>query len=123
MTERVKRMIGLAPRQTGNKIIINCEKLEKRVALLGMLDVILCRNVIIYFDLETKRRVVRTFHEKLRPGGYLLLGHSESLINLSTDFELKHLRHDMVYRRPAESDPAVLEEIDAALGEPSAAGS
>lgn len=78
---------------------------EKRVALLGVLDVVLCRNVIIYFDLETKRRVVRTFHDKLRPGGYLLLGHSESLINLSTDFELKHLRHDMVYRRPAESDP------------------
>jgi chemotaxis protein methyltransferase CheR len=70
-----------------------------------VLDVVLCRNVIIYFDLETKRRVVRTFHDKLRPGGYLLLGHSESLINLSTDFELKHLRNDMVYRRPAESDP------------------
>jgi len=78
---------------------------EKRIALLGVLDVVLCRNVIIYFDIETKRRVVRTFHDKLRPGGYLLLGHSESLINLSTDFELKHLRHDMVYRRPAESDP------------------
>ena len=40
MTERVKRMIGLAPRQTGNKIIINVEKLEKRVALLenGVLE-------------------------------------------------------------------------------------
>ena len=33
MTERVKRLIGLAPRQTGNKLIINCEKLERRVAL------------------------------------------------------------------------------------------
>jgi chemotaxis protein methyltransferase CheR len=78
---------------------------ERKSALLGSLDVILCRNVIIYFDLETKRRVVRTFHQKLRPGGFLLLGHSESLINLSTDFELKHLRHDMVYRRPDENDP------------------
>lgn len=78
---------------------------ESRSALLGSLDVILCRNVIIYFDIETKRRVVRTFLGKLKPGGFLLLGHSESLINLSTDFELKHLRHDMVYRKPAESDP------------------
>src|ERR1700679_4035972 len=34
MTERIKRLIGLAPRQTGNKLIINCEKLERRVALL-----------------------------------------------------------------------------------------
>jgi chemotaxis protein methyltransferase CheR len=78
---------------------------ESRSALLGSIDVILCRNVIIYFDIETKRRVVRTFHQKLKPGGFLLLGHSESLINLSTDFELKHLRHDMVYRKPAENDP------------------
>ena len=78
---------------------------ESRSALLGSLDVVLCRNVIIYFDIETKRRVVRTFHQKLKPGGFLLLGHSESLINLSTDFELKHLRHDMVYRKPADDDP------------------
>jgi chemotaxis protein methyltransferase CheR len=33
-------------------------------------------------------------------GGYLLLGHSESLINLTTAFELVHLKHDMVYRKP-----------------------
>jgi ribonuclease G len=40
MTERVKRMLGMAPRQTGNKIVINCEKLERRVALLenGVLE-------------------------------------------------------------------------------------
>jgi chemotaxis protein methyltransferase CheR len=71
-----------------------------RQGLLGTMHVVLCRNVIIYFDLETKRRVVRAFDAKLRPGGYLLLGHSESLINLSTAFELRHLRHDMVYRKP-----------------------
>jgi chemotaxis protein methyltransferase CheR len=64
------------------------------------MDVILCRNVIIYFNIDTKCRVIRTFHEKLRPGGHLLLGHSESLINLSTSFELRHLRRDLVYRRP-----------------------
>ena len=78
---------------------------DSRVGLLGALDVVLCRNVIIYFDLETKRRVVQTFYRKLRAGGYLLLGHSESLINLSTDFELRHLRHDMVYRKPSAEDP------------------
>jgi chemotaxis protein methyltransferase CheR len=71
-----------------------------RISLLGAMDVILCRNVIIYFDLETRREVIRTFSEKLRPGGYLLLGHSESLINVSSAFELAHLRNDLVYRRP-----------------------
>ena len=70
------------------------------------MDVILCRNVIIYFDLETKTRVIKTFEEKLRPGGYLLLGHSESLINITSAFELCHLRNDMVYRRPRRGEPA-----------------
>lgn len=74
----------------------------ERTGLLGAIDVVLCRNVLIYFDLEVKRRAVRLFHEKLRPGGYLLLGHSESLIQLSRDFELRHLENDMVYHRPPE---------------------
>lgn len=75
-----------------------------KIALLGSMDVILCRNVIIYFDLATKKRVIETFYEKLRPGGYLLLGHSESLINVSSAFELKHLKKDLVYRRPAPGE-------------------
>jgi len=73
---------------------------RSKISLLGSMDVILCRNVIIYFDLESKREVIQTFFEKLRPGGHLLLGHSESLINLSSSFELRHLRNDLVYRRP-----------------------
>ena len=76
-----------------------------RAGLLGALDVILCRNVIIYFDLESKRRVIGTFAEKLRPGGYLLLGHSESLIQLSSAFQLRHLRSDLVYRKPGLDEP------------------
>ena len=73
---------------------------RSKLALLGKMDVVLCRNVIIYFDVESKRQVIRTFHEKLRPGGHLMLGHSESLINLSSDFHLRHLRSDLVYQRP-----------------------
>ncbi len=41
------------------------------------------------------------FHERLYPGGVLLLGHSESLLNVTTAFELLHLREDLVYRKPA----------------------
>jgi len=75
-----------------------------KIALLGAMDVILCRNVIIYFDAETKKRVIDTFYERLAPGGYLLLGHAESLITLSTAFELCHLRSDLVYRRPVPGE-------------------
>jgi chemotaxis protein methyltransferase CheR len=70
------------------------------LALVGEVDVIFCRNVLIYFDAESRRRVIESFHQKLVRGGYLLLGHTESLINLSTAFQLVHLQNDMVYRRP-----------------------
>ena len=71
-----------------------------RAWVLGAMDVILCRNVIMYFETATRRKVVATFAERLQPGGYLLLGHAESLIQLSSAFELRHLRGDMVYRKP-----------------------
>jgi chemotaxis protein methyltransferase CheR len=72
---------------------------EARVSLLGHLDLIFCRNVIIYFDDSSKRVVVHNFYNRLIDGGYLLLGHSESLISLSTQFKLRHLKNDMVYQR------------------------
>lgn len=72
-----------------------------RTAIVGKVDVIFCRNVLIYFDDESRRRVIETFYDRLSPGGFLLLGHSESLLNVSTAFELVHLREDLVYRKPA----------------------
>jgi chemotaxis protein methyltransferase CheR len=70
------------------------------LALLPEVDVVFCRNVLIYFDTDSRKRAIGTFHSKLGKGGYLLLGHSESLMNLSTAFELCHLRNDLVYRKP-----------------------
>lgn len=72
--------------------------------LVGRVDVIFCRNVLIYFDLESRRRVIASFYDRLLPGGFLLLGHSESLLNLTTAFELYHLREDLVYRKPLVSE-------------------
>ncbi|GLI39652.1 protein-glutamate O-methyltransferase CheR [Geobacter hydrogenophilus] len=71
-----------------------------RIALLGRMDVIYCRNVIIYFDQLARRKVIDSFYRTLREGGYLLLGHSESLMNISTAFILKHFKNDMVYQKP-----------------------
>jgi len=71
-----------------------------RASVVGRVDAIFCRNVLIYFDLRSRRRVIDILLERLLPGGYLLLGHSESLLNLSTAFELVHLREDLVYRKP-----------------------
>jgi len=71
-----------------------------RIAFLGRMDIIYCRNVIIYFDQVARRKVIDSFFRTLRDGGYLLLGHSESLMNISTAFTLKHLKNDMVYQKP-----------------------
>jgi Methylase of chemotaxis methyl-accepting proteins len=72
---------------------------EGRVSLLGHLDIVFCRNVIIYFDDASKKVVVSNFYNRLSEGGYLLLGHSESLISLSAQFKLRHLKNDMVYQK------------------------
>ena len=53
--------------------------LNEPLPKLGEFDVVFLRNVMIYFDLEMKRRVVSRVSSLLRPGGYLLIGHSESL--------------------------------------------
>lgn len=74
---------------------------RSKISILPTMDVILCRNVIIYFDTDTKREVIRTYYDKLAPGGTLLMGHSESLLNLSNEFQLRHLKNDMVYRKPS----------------------
>jgi chemotaxis protein methyltransferase CheR len=73
------------------------------LASVSRLDAIFCRNVMIYFDLGARRRVLRRLHERLHEGGWLLLGHSESLLNVTADFEIVHLESDLVYRRPGGS--------------------
>lgn len=78
-----------------------------KTRFLGSMDVIFCRNVLIYFDAVSRRKVVENFYNCLVDGGYLLLGHSESLMNISTAFTLKHLKHDMVYQKPSARDAAV----------------
>lgn len=51
------------------------------------LDAVFCRNVMIYFNLPTTREIVRRFTESLNPGGYFFLGHSETLMQISSSFE------------------------------------
>ncbi len=66
---------------------------------LKAFDVIFCRNVIIYFDMDAKAKVVNRFWQTLHSGGFLLLGHSESLISVTDRFHLVHLPHDLVYTK------------------------
>lgn len=73
---------------------------EGGVGLLPQMDVIFCRNVLIYFDAAVRGLVVQSFLKRLVEGGYLLLGHSEVLHTLGSGFELVQLQGDLLYRRP-----------------------
>jgi chemotaxis protein methyltransferase CheR len=70
------------------------------VAALGVFDVILCRNVLIYFNDPTARRVVDGLTSVLRPGGALFVGVSESLLRLGTTLICEEKQGVFLYRRP-----------------------
>jgi chemotaxis protein methyltransferase CheR len=65
---------------------------------LRNLDVIFCRNVMIYFDRDEQRRLVNRFANCLVPGGYLFIGHAESLQGLSERFSMIHQNKGIAYR-------------------------
>ena len=62
-------------------------------------DIILCRNVMIYFDAAEQKRLIEKFWHCLNPGGYLFVGHAESLFGLSTKFRMIHLNNGTAYQR------------------------
>ena len=63
------------------------------------LDYIFCRNVLIYFDKEMKKKVIQAFYNVLNPGGYLLLGEAESLHGISSEFQVEHFPGAFVYQK------------------------
>jgi chemotaxis protein methyltransferase CheR len=68
---------------------VNLNDDSKMTFLKGM-DLIFCCNVLIYFDLASKRRVIQHFYANLLPGGYLFLGQAESLHQVDSRFQLMH---------------------------------
>jgi len=69
----------------------------------GRFDVIFCRNVLIYFDDTSRRIAAENLYDNLVPGGYICLGHTESMSRISPLFEVCRFSDSIVYQRPAES--------------------
>lgn len=70
------------------------------MAAHGRFDVIFCRNVLIYFDDESRALAARHLWDALVPGGFICLGHTESMARISDRFALRRFPDAMVYQRP-----------------------
>ena len=68
----------------------------------GSFDVIFCRNVLIYFDDASRRVAAENLYDALVPGGYICLGHTESMSRISPLFEVRRHADAIVYQRPTE---------------------
>lgn len=74
---------------------------DSRMLFLKGMDIIFCCNVLIYFDVASKRRVVQHFFSNLLPGGYLFLGHAESLYQIDEAFQLTQFSRVTAYWKPS----------------------
>lgn len=83
-----------------NRIDFRVQNLLESFALLGRFDVIYCRNVLIYFSQKRKEDIIRRLADVLEPGGYLILGASETLHALNDRFEMVRLAAGgLIYRK------------------------
>jgi chemotaxis protein methyltransferase CheR len=71
---------------------------------VGRMDAIFCMNVLIYFSEERRRALVQRFYETLEPGGYLFLGHSESISKMPVKFQAIVLNDCILYRKPTAEE-------------------
>lgn len=98
---RIRRMIAFAQMNLADSVYV------------GKLDVIFCMNVLMYFSEERRLAILRRFYDALEPGGYFLLGHSETLSHAPLKFETIALDGCRLYRKPTGQDarraPALVE--------------
>lgn len=96
---------------SGNSYILN-DKVKRMVKFMNLnlydstavstisgCDVIFCCNVLIYFDLPSKQKVIQNLYNSLNQGGYLFIGYSESLHGVTKAFKLVHLPKAMAYKK------------------------
>jgi chemotaxis protein methyltransferase CheR len=88
---RIRNMVTFAPMNLA------------QVVYMGKFDCIFCMNVLIYFSEERQAQLVQRFYEYLEPGGYLFLGHAESINKADVKFETHVYRDARIYQKPAVS--------------------
>jgi chemotaxis protein methyltransferase CheR len=89
---RIRRMISFAQMNLVESVYV------------GKFDCIFCMNVLMYFSGDRRIAILRRFYDALEPGGYFLLGHSETLSNVPMKFESITLGDCRIYRKPAATE-------------------
>lgn len=106
---------GHRPKQRVRKLCTfhyhNLIKEPYPLAFMSNWDVIFCRNVTIYFRIESTKRVVDNFYDALNPGGYLFIGHSETLTSVSDRFEPVEIDGVFLYRKPQEKRGFTFQDV------------
>jgi chemotaxis protein methyltransferase CheR len=64
------------------------------------IDVVFCRNLLIYFDDASRRTAVQNLYDAMAPGGFIFLGHSESMSRMSSLFKLRKFGSVIIYQKP-----------------------
>lgn len=73
---------------------------ENEMSNINGCDFIFCRNCLIYFNDESRRSVLYSFYKSLNPGGFIFLGHSESVGRISSAYKVQRIGDTIVYSRP-----------------------
>jgi len=89
---RLRKMVSFVHMNLNNAVYV------------GKMDVIFCMNVLIYFSEARRRDLVQHFYSALEPGGYLFLGHSESISKMPVKFQAIVLGDCIMYRKPAAQE-------------------
>ena len=89
---RIRKLVNLAQLNLASPVYV------------GRMDLIFCMNVLIYFSEERRRAMVQRFFDALEPGGYLFLGHSESISKMPVKFQAIVLGDCILYRKPTAEE-------------------
>jgi len=82
-----RELVKIKPHIANMAVFRRINLMDDRYPIKSLLDVIFCRNVMIYFDRETQAKVLARLSQYLKPGGYLFIGHSETIQGISDAFQ------------------------------------
>ena len=85
--EKSRSLVRIAPLLRSLVSFRRINFMDDDLGIAEKMDIIFCRNVVIYFDKPTQQTLMQKFYKQLKPGGYLFIGHSETLSGLDVDFK------------------------------------